>query len=153
MIIRDAVIDDLETLILLCSKMHEESIEPYPLINRECMENYINMVVSNPDVFLISFAEDKSPIGMITAVAGPYSFSPSIRASSELLFVLPEHRGSRAAVKLVQRFKEWSDNIGAMNSSFGISTGVSPERTGRFFEHMGFRPIGMMYRRDNVYGI
>ncbi len=86
---------------------------------------------------------------MVTAVAGDYAFSSQRRAVSDLLFVLPERRGLVAAKRLIQRFFGWSRKVGAKTAFIGVSTGVFPERTGRFFELMGFRPMGMMYRRDD----
>ena len=150
-IIRDATNDDLEILLDLGSKMLAESIEPYPEIDREQARKYLEVAVSMPDFFLMAIAEEEIPIGMMTAVAGPYCFSPTLRSASDLLFVLPEYRGGRAAVKLVQKYKDWADGIGTASDTMSVATGVSPERTGRFFKLMGFRPMEMMYRRDNVH--
>ena len=150
-IIRDATNDDLEILIALGSKMLEESVEPYPEIDREQARKYLEVAVSMPDFFLMAIAEEEIPIGMMTAVAGPYCFSPILRSASDLLFVLPEYRGGRAAIKLVQRFKDWADGIGTASDTMSVATGISPERTGRFFKFMGFRPMEMIYRRDNVH--
>ena len=153
--IRDMTADDLDTFVSLGKRMHNESIEPYPPIDPDFMQKYLEMAVSMPEIFLFAIAEDDGvPMGMVAAVAGPYSFSPEIRAASDLLFVLPEHRGSRAAIKLVQKFKGWSDSVGARTANLSVATGVSPERTGRFFELMGFRPMQKTYQRDrDVYGI
>ena len=151
--IRDAVLDDLGILISLGEKMLSESSEPYPPVEPEHARKYIEMAVSMPGVFLTVLAEDDGiPVGMMTAVAGPYSFSSRLRTSSDLLFVLPEHRGGMASIRLVKRFKEWSDGLGAYCDTLSIATGVTPERTGKFFKIMGFRPMEMIYRRDNVYG-
>jgi GNAT superfamily N-acetyltransferase len=95
--------------------------------------------------------KDGIPVGMMTGVAGPHSFSRRIRTSSDLLFVLPEHRGGMAAVKLMKRYKEWSMGLGAAYSYISVSTGVTPEKTTKFYEFMGFRPMEKMYRRDYVY--
>jgi GNAT superfamily N-acetyltransferase len=150
-VIRDATEGDLENLLYLGAKMHEESLVYYPPIERESVERYLEAVVSMPEVFLISFAFKDSPIGMITASAGPHAFSSVLRSGCELLYVLPEHRGGRTAMKLVERFKEWSDDLGAVYSTMGVSTGLDPERTGRFFEFMGFEPMERTYRRYNVH--
>jgi GNAT superfamily N-acetyltransferase len=151
-IIRNATIDDLDVFLSLGGKMHEESTVSYPPIDKEHIRKYLDMAVSMPEIFLNLIAEDGGPIGMLTAVAGPYSFSPEIRTSSDVLFVLPEKRGGRTAILLVKRFNEWSDSIGAVSATMSVATGITPERTGRFFEMMGFRPMEMIYRRDNVYG-
>lgn len=147
--VRDAGAADLDALIALGSRMRSESVEPFPPIEPERVQKQLDMAVAMPDVFLVALAEDDGlPIGMVTAVAGDYAFSSQLRAVSDLLFVLPERRGLVAAKWLVRRFLDWSDDLGAETDIIGVSTGVSPERTGRFLELMGFRPMGMTYRRD-----
>ena len=149
--VRDATIDDTEILISLGTKMREESVVSYPPIDHEYARKWVELAVATPGVFLVAIAEDDGePIGMITAAAGPYCFSPEIRTASDLLFVLPEHRGGWAAVRLVRKFNQWSDSFGA-TATVSVATGVTTERTGKFFEIMGFSPMEKMYRRD-VYG-
>ena len=145
---RDANTADLNILLTLGYRMRAESIESYPPIDRDHAQKHLDMAIAMPDVFLVVLAEnDRLTIGMMTAVMGPYSFSPRLRVASDILFVLPEYRGGMAAIKLVRRFREWSE--GADSATMSVATGVSPERTGRFFELMGFRPMGMMYQKDS----
>lgn len=149
--VRGAGPDDLDALIELGSRMRAESVESFPSIERECAKKQLDMTVAMPDIFLAAIAEnDGTPIGMVTAVAGSYAFSSERRAVSDLLFVLPERRGMVAAKRLVQRFLDWSDSVGAETAIIGISTGVSPERTGQFLELMGFRLMGTTYRRERA---
>ncbi len=147
--IRDATADDLNVLLALGSLMRAESLERYPPTEREHARKYLEAALNMPETFLMVLAEDEGfPVGMMTAGAGPYSFSSRLRTASDLLFVIPDYRGSRAAMRLVRRFKDWSDSIDADSATLSIATGVSPERTGRFFEIMGFQPMGKTYRMD-----
>ena len=147
---RDATSDDLDALIALGSRMRAESIEPFPPVEPARVRKQLDIAVAMPGVFLVALAEDDdgSPVGMVTAVAGDWAFSSQLRSVSDLLFVLPERRGLVAAKRLVQRFLDWSDDLGAKTAIIGVSTGVSPERTGRFLELMGFQPMGTTYRKD-----
>lgn len=147
--IRDARAADLDALVALGLRMRNESIEPFPPVEPERVKKQLDMTLAMPGVFLATLAEHAGhPIGMLTAVAGDYAFSCERQAVSDLLFVLPERRGLIAAKRLVMRFLDWSDGLGAKTALIGLSTGVSPERTGQFLESMGFRPMGMTYRRD-----
>ena len=147
--VRDAAAADLDALVALGLRMRTESVEPFPPVEPERVKKQLDMTLTMPDVFLAALAEDGGyPVGMVTAVAGDYSFSFQRRAVSDLLFVLPECRGLIAAKRLVRRFLNWSDGLGAETAIIGVSTGITPERTGHFLELMGFRPMGMMYRRD-----
>lgn len=147
--IRNATADDLDVLLTLGALMHAESIELYPPVEREHARKSLDVAIAMPNNFLIVLAEDDGePIGMMTAIAGPYSFSSRLRAASDLLFVIPERRGGTAAMRLVRWFKNWGDSVGADSATLSVATGVSPERTGRFFELMGFRSMQMTYRMD-----
>lgn len=147
--VRDATLSDLDSLIALGARMLAESVERFPPIEPEQVQKKLDMAQSMPEVFLVALAENKGlPIGMVTAVAGDYAFSTRRRAVSDLLFVLPERRGMIAAKMLVARFLDWSVEVGAETAIIGVSTGVSPERTGHFLELLGFDPLGMMYRRN-----
>ena len=145
-VIREAVSDDLDILLALGSRMQTESIYPVPPIDREWAREYLSTAVSNPDMLLILIAEDKGvPIGFMVAVAGPYAFSPTLRVASDLLFVLPDYRGTVAARKLIRWFMEWA---GDRDTTLSVASGIHTERTGKFFERMGFKPTGMTYQRD-----
>ncbi|KKN32011.1 hypothetical protein LCGC14_0818130 [marine sediment metagenome] len=129
--------------------MRAESIESYPPIDRDHAQKHLDMAIAMPDVFLVVLAENNGlPIGLMTAAAGPYCFSSRLRTASDLLFVLPENRGGYAAKRLIRRFKEWSNKIGADSATLSVATGISPDRTGRFFELMGFRSMGTIYQMD-----
>lgn len=147
--IRDATADDLNVLLALGSLMRAESIERYPPTERAHARKSLEAAIAMPGNFLIILAEDeKYPVGMMAAIAGPYSFSSRLRAASDLLFVIPERRGGTAAMRLVRRFKEWAGSVGADSATLSVATGVSPERTGRFFKVMGFGSMEMTYRMD-----
>ncbi len=147
--LRDAGPGDLDAVTVLCEAMRAEITEPFPAVERERLAQTLELAAANPDVFLFVLAETGGKaIGMVTAVAGDYAFSSERRAVSDLLFVLPERRGGMVGKRLVERFTDWADALGAKTDIIGVSTGIEPKRTGRFLELMGFRAMGMMYRRD-----
>ena len=147
--LREADPSDLDALLDLGGQMRAESVEPFPPIEPERVAQQLELAAANPDVFLVALAEiDGKAVGMMTAVCGDYAFSTELRAVSDLLFVTPDRRGLMAAKRLVERFLGWADGLDAKTAIMGVSTGIEPERTGRFLELMGFRPMGMTYRRD-----
>ncbi len=146
--VRNAVPDDLWSLVSLGWKMQAESIEPFPAVEADRVEKQLAMTIANPEALLCAVAvSDGETIGMVTAVAGDYAFSTEIRTCCDLLFVVPDRRGLVAAKYLVAAFTDWSDGLGAKTNIMGVSTGVNPERTGRLFELLGFAPMGITYRR------
>ena len=44
-------------------------------------------------------------------------------------------------------YEKWAKAKGAKVISLGVSTGITAERTGKFYERMGFNDVGKFYRR------
>ncbi len=88
-------------------------------------------------------AEDKSGlIGFLWARIYEYAFSSGIFVSQEVLFVRPDKRGTRAAVKLIDEYKSWGDTVGAREILFGISNGRQPDRVAKLFQRKGAELVG-----------
>jgi hypothetical protein len=72
---------------------------------------------------LVLMAErDEERLGFIAGVLAPHTFNPAIRVLSELFWwVTPEHRGSRAALLLLNEFVEAGKTM-ADWITFGVET-------------------------------
>jgi GNAT superfamily N-acetyltransferase len=103
------------------------------------------MATACPTFFVCE--DDGDLVGYLLAKTETYAAATGFFASQEVLYVRPDKRGTRAAVRLVKIFNEWSDRIGAVEVFTGIANGFQPERTARFFEHFGFEPVGQYLRR------
>ena len=90
-------------------------------------------------------------VGMIAGQIGELICSHQLQASDRVLYVRPEHRGSRAALLLVKAYLEWAESMGVAAVLMGVSSGgAHMEKAGRFLANMGFAPIGGLYRKDYV---
>lgn len=148
MIIRPAVGGDFDCLLSLGEQMHRESLVKFPPVEKEKVAMFLKKSLDYPDMFMVCVAQDNELIGMITSMLGEYSFCSAKRSVCDMLFVTAERRGALAAKKLILKFVEWSQNVGANEAIMGVSTGIHPERTGRLFEKLGFELIGHSYRMD-----
>ena len=84
-------------------------------------------------------------IGGLSGVAAPHFHSPAIGAYLITWYVLPGHRGSSAAVRLLRRFGSWAKERRAVRMYVGISSGVDMARTDRLLKRLGFRFRGGNY--------
>lgn len=100
-----------------------------------------------PTVFVA--VEKDHILGFLAASIMEYWFTTGIYVSQDVLYVRPDKRGTRAAVKLIKKFIQWGDMLGAREHIFGTLTGFQPERTAKLFEHCGARRVGHYLKRVN----
>lgn len=84
-------------------------------------------------------------VGMLMGVAAPHFHAPELGASLLSWYVLPEQRGSLAAVKLLHGFCRWARDRGAVRLYVGVTSAIDIARTDRLLRRLGFRPTGGNY--------
>jgi len=147
--LEDFSLNNLGDVLRLGAQMHAEgaysTVEFDVAVTAHCV---FEMVIKSPDGFgLIAYAGE-TPVAMLAGGISTYFFSRKRKAFDHVWFVIPEHRGKRTAVLLLRRFLEWARERGASEVFMGITTDIEPEKTGRLFEKLGFRPVGGNYRLD-----
>lgn len=129
--------------------MREESIAhgiPYPVVDRALAQVFFDACIASPTKLLCAVHENSLGIrGFMTAFLSPYSFSRTIVAVHDILYVSPEARGSLAAIRLVRFFQAWARDNGAWMAMIAQHTNIEPERTTRFYNRMGFRFMGSVH--------
>jgi len=105
------------------------------------------MVINNPRGFgVVAYTDDDIPVGILCGGISNYVFSKGSVANDYAWYVLPEYRGSRAAIKMLKMFRSWAKDNGATELYMGITTNVSKDRTGQLLERVGFDHVGGNYR-------
>ena len=141
-------IERLQDIIGLAFKMQQESdFQTVPFDIEQIANSVLRLVIDNPRGFgVIAYTDDGKPAGMLTGSITDYVFSKGSIASDFAWFVLPEHRGSRTALKMLNMFKSWARENGATELYMGITTNVSKDRIGQLLERVGFDHVGGNYR-------
>jgi len=141
-------VDRLRDILQLGVAMQQESeFSAIPFDIEQAAQSIVALVVNNPRGFgMLAYTDEGKPVGMISGSITPYFFSRGWVASDFVWFVLPEYRGSRAAVKLLKLFKSWATEKGASELYMGVTTNVSADRTGELLQRMGFKHVGGNYR-------
>jgi len=101
----------------------------------------LNLFKSDNTVFFIVIKNNKI-VGFILAVAHEYFFSNRKRVSDLGLYVLPEYRGSRAALMLIKALETWSKEIGVDDLHLGQTSAVNMDKTRQFYERLGYKTVG-----------
>lgn len=141
-------VHNLRDVINLALAMQQESeFSAIPFDIEQLANSVMSLVINNPNGFgMLVYTDEEKAVGMITGSITPYVFSRGWVASDFAWFVLPEYRGSRAAVKLLKLFKSWATEKGASELYMGVTTNVSADRTGELLQRMGFKHVGGNYR-------
>lgn len=143
MAIRPATLEDLESLLDLAEIMHAESPRYSRLkYSRQRTEDHLRLMLTDPRGAVFVAERDGKIVGAAVVWADMHWTSEDVVAEEVALFVLPEARGSMAAVRLICTMKAWKDAKRAQWLQVGTSTNVEPERTAALYEFLGFKRCG-----------
>lgn len=111
---------------------------------RQTIQDYLKL--ASPTIFV---AEDKSGvIGMLVCDFYEYRAAAGLWTSQEVLFVMPDKRGLRAAALLMRELIAWSEMLGAKEIVGGNDNEFNSDRTAQFLERFGFKRVGHSMRRE-----
>jgi GNAT superfamily N-acetyltransferase len=136
---------DIPALIHLGGIMHDESSYRALEYSPEKCAALGYQALVDPALLILTVLDDVKHVGlMICSVQAP-EYSEDLIAWDVLTYVDAAYRGSRAALMLISAYREWARVRGAKMIFLRTCTGIDPEKTGKLFEHMGFRHIGGNY--------
>lgn len=141
MFVRLALDDEEDTFVRLAVADLAETMpgEPYDEgVLRLTFRKYLER--ANPTIF---FAEhERQVVGMAMSHLVPFDHRAGFYATQRVLYVLPENRGTRAAVLLMRHLVRWAEEIGAAEIAGGNDNSFNSDRTAAFLAHFGFEKVG-----------
>lgn len=146
--IREALAGDIPGLAVLGRRMQAESLVPYPEVDEDLLRERLARVRGY--VVFVAEMDDGRMVGMLSAMVASFMFAPASYAIHDIFYVVPECRGSLAAMGLMRAYEKWADDLGLWNGRRVIAshTLVNPDRTHGLYEKMGFKPMGKIYYKD-----
>lgn len=146
---RDITLQDIPELVAMTLRFLDGS-PTYRHIPRD--EDKICMMFENavysPDVFCrLAFSDDKLIGGMIGA-AFEYYFSRERMAGDIAIFIEPEFRNSRIAVKLVDSFGKWATSVGCREVTIGATTQSHGSGYERLLNRLGYETVGFVTKKQ-----
>ncbi len=142
--VRLAELKDLDVVYQLGVRMHAESRFGGHLLNPVKVKASIEQLIVKPLAGCVLLADhaQAGTVGMLAGYVTDYFFSDALVAQDRCFFVLPDHRGSSAALKLLIAFRRWAENRHAAELCINMSVDVEQERFNKFMTHMSFKSCG-----------
>lgn len=146
--IRSITYEDLDDIVAMGARMHAESdysFLPY------CYDKVKGILIGYLDDGRGKFVRIVTsgggvPVAVLGGMMATYPFCTAKIAKDLIFFVDVSYRGSAAAMMLLQAFRTWAVENEAAEICLSVSSGVHTDRTGRFYERMGLRYVGGIYK-------
>ena len=124
-----------DQLFVLIEAMVEESVFNHAKPSREKIQRLFDYPKS---AAFLAYKGDTC-IGFIAAVIDSFFFSDYVRAMDLGFYILPEHRGGRAAFDLLRAIEAWAKEQGVSEFYMGHSGGGKTEEMKKFYIHNGYK--------------
>lgn len=99
---------------------------------------------ANPTIWVVE--DRRHVVAFLLVGMYDYDAADGFYTSQRVLFVRPDHRGSRAALLLMKHFIAWSQRLGAKEIIGGNDNSFNSDRTAKFLAHFGFEKVGYSMR-------
>jgi len=141
--IRKAKESDMDAIIELGKSMYVESDYQGMAFNEDKCRAFLSVVITTG--LAIIAEKDGWIVGMLGAGIQPHIFTDTLMSWDDLVYVLPQYRGTRAAQRLITVYIAWAQELGVKreNIYIGINAGINIDRTARFYHKLGFKRSGI----------
>jgi GNAT superfamily N-acetyltransferase len=146
MIIRRAKETDLNAIIFMGKAMYaESSLQTLAFDVAKCEQWFFRVLTDG--LVIVAEHEDKF-IGMLGAGITQPEYSRDFVAYDDLVYVVPDYRGTRTAERMLNVYIAWARERGIKegNISIGINAGINTARIERFYGKLGFKRSGVCMR-------
>jgi len=99
--------------------------------------NYLSVVVVDGEVK-----------GFLWAIATTLPWSKETIVFDNILYMLPEIRGSYNVISLIRHYESWCESVGAAYCCLSTASGIGTDRTCALYERMGYNPVGYQFRKE-----
>jgi len=139
-------LENIRDVLFLGEKMHKESAySDMPFDMEMAAQNIFHNIIQSEYGFGLVAYKDTNPIGLLCGALATHYFGPALYAYDFAWYVTPKQRGSSTAIRMLKKFEKWAKDRGALEVHLGVTTGVSPEKTAKMFERMGYEFVGSNY--------
>lgn len=108
--------------------------------DRDVFANTVDALIdADEGVILIS------PFGMLGGVVAQSYFNREKYAEELWVWVKPDQRGNKFGKGLVKGFEEWAIERGASRVIVQSNQSITPRKTGKIWQGMGYQPEGHLY--------
>lgn len=97
---------------------------------------------------IIGLWEGDVYVGGIGGILAPNPNTGDLTAVECFWYVMPEHRGARKGIRLIEAFEAWAKSKGASQIIMVFVNGRKDSQLDRLYERMGFRVLETNYVKE-----
>jgi GNAT superfamily N-acetyltransferase len=139
--VRKAAPNDLLGIFKLVASMHSETDFRHTEFDPEKALGTLAMWIEGEYSEIFISVKDGEITGLLIGNLVRHWYSQDLFAIEKMFYVAPQHRGTRAAYKLVETFVQWGKDSNSKHITAGIASG-SGEAGARLYERFGLKNLG-----------
>jgi len=144
--IRKATKDDINSIVELGIMVWSETRYAEYDLDIDKVWAFVDSMIGYEDgIVLVAENSDGEIIGGIVAELFTQWFGNSRAAQDLAIFIKQEHRGSPTIIKLINKYKETAQELGAKDIMIGISSGLKIDKAETLFKRLGFKQVGSLF--------
>jgi len=114
--------------------------------NPDAVRQVLMATVRMPQKYFCAY-DDKFR-GLALMGISTHYFSTYKWATDFAFFVVPEHRGSPLAIRLLREAEKWAKENGASEITILHNTGINTDKASRFFKGFGYETKGHIFTKE-----
>lgn len=137
--------ESIDDIVLLVGEAYQDL--PYPLaFEPRRVQEFLNAC---PNLLMLGLVRsDGELLGVLLGLKTLLSTSFSPVATELLWYVKPEYRRGKYALQMVREFEKWAEAEGCHMISMGNMANDSMDRTGKFYERLGYKLSEQTFYKD-----
>ena len=140
--VRRAVPADMDVLLAMGRALHAESpryrAESYDDAKVQALTERLTGPDAPEDATVFVATIGGAVVGVFGVYIAESWYGHDRKASDLTVYVMPEHRGSSAFLRLLRAAEAWAVSRGAVEMSIGVSTSIHTDKTVRAYERSGY---------------
>ena len=149
MFVRLALEEDVEEIVGMARENNESTCaHEYHLFDPDRVRATFFRYIDTAESTFFVVEDKRKVIGFLQAYMFAYDHRPGLYTTQKVLYVKPEHRGSRGAVLLMKELIAWTRRVGGDRIEGGNDNSFNSERTAKFLGHFGFKQVGYAMRLE-----
>lgn len=145
--VRAANLADVATIVQLGRQLHASSAYASKGFSDAKANSVVAMIIDSETDCIFVAEDDQQIIGYFLGGSAYEWFSNDLLGFDYSVYVIPEKRNGRAAIKLFKAFEDWARAKGIVRIQVGITTNINIEGNRRFYHFLGFEDGGVFFEK------
>lgn len=145
--VRAANLADVAIIVQLGRQLHANSAYADKGFSDAKAKSVVAMMVDSETDCALVAEDNQQIIGFFLGGVNYEWFSDDLLGFDYSVYVIPEKRNGRTAIKLFKTFEAWAKSKGAVRIHVGITTNINIEGNRRFYHFLGYQDSGVFFEK------